>query len=88
MGVLGAGICHKISTLNEEPMQFYPSILYGYGCYGFIIPIIWAILALSIWCREDASDTIKALVFWIGVLVLVVLAFLVVIIDGRGIFLS
>jgi uncharacterized membrane protein len=87
-GVLGAGICHKISSLTERPMPVLPSVLYSYGAFGFIIPIVWVILALIICSREDASDTTKALIFWLGVLMVVALASLVLIVDGRGLMLQ
>jgi hypothetical protein len=86
-GILGAGICHKIHSITEQPMPHPASALYEHGVYGFFIPILWAGLTLSICSRDHVSDAAKALTFWSGVILLIALAIFVVLIDGRSILL-
>ena len=83
-GILGAGLSHKISLITGRPMPFLSQILYSYGIFGFIIPIVWGTTTLIVRHRNEISDITKELLFWLGVLLLIALAVFVVVVDVRG----
>lgn len=70
-GVLAAGVCHKIWSANNTPVPSLVAMLCSYGVAGFCIPLAWGIGAVVILLRKDASEDVKDLIFWLGVLVLV-----------------
>jgi len=73
-GVLAAGICHKFFTGDNLPIPAPALLLYAHGFIGFIIPLAWSIVTVILFLRPDVSDDVRTLMFWAGVLVLVVMA--------------
>ena len=80
-GVLAAGLVFKAWTAMNAPLPLPAAILVNYGVLGFAIPLVWIFLALLLRGRPEVSDDLKNLVFWLGVLVLLVLGFFVVYAD-------
>jgi hypothetical protein len=80
-GILAAGICHKIWSGNNWAMPGPAAVLYTYGLAGFFIPICWGSGAVVLQLRANVSDDIKALAFWLGVLVVILLAIFIIYAD-------
>jgi hypothetical protein len=72
-GVLAAGICHRIWMSRDWPVPPLIALLYNHGVMGLIIPLAWITGAATLHTRFGASDDVRALMFWLGVLVLVAL---------------
>jgi hypothetical protein len=80
-GVLAAGLWHKAWLDPYLSMPFPAAMLYSYGIVGFSIPLTWSILTLVLLRRPEVLDETKDLMFWLGVLMLVVLVVFVVYAD-------
>lgn len=80
-GTLGAGVCHKLAFLWEEPMPGWAALFYSYGVLGFIIPLAWGTFALIVERQTKLTDDFKDTVFLSGILILVLLIFLVIYAD-------
>jgi hypothetical protein len=80
-GVLGAGICHKVFSSDNVAMPLPAAMLYSHGLMGFFIPMIWGVVAVVLQLRATVSDDIKSLIFWLGVLTLILIAIFVVYAD-------
>lgn len=72
-GVLAAGICHRMSVSNNTAMPFLALALYSYGVVGLLIPLAWVTGAVVLQLRANFSDSIKVLMFWLGILLLIAL---------------
>lgn len=72
-GVLAAGICHKVFTADNLPVPLPALLLYAHGFMGFLIPMAWSIVTVMLFLRPNVSDDVRTLMFWLGVLVLVVM---------------
>ena len=77
-GVLASGLWHKVSTSDGLFIPYPVVFLYSYGTYGFAIPLVWISFAMLLHNRQEVSDDIKSLVFWLGVFVLIALGVFVV----------
>jgi hypothetical protein len=73
-GVLGAGVFHKECSLTGMAMPSLVALLYGYGFMGLCVPLAWSVGAVVLQLRPDVSDD-RTLMFWLGVLTFVALAF-------------
>ena len=73
-GVLAAGIWHKIWLSGGIKMPAPAALLYHYGEFGFAIPVVWAAFSLILMRRPEVADQTKALAFWFGVLLLLMVA--------------
>jgi hypothetical protein len=80
-GMLAAGICHKVFTINNQTMPFPVTLLYNCGLMGFSIPLTWGTVAVVLQLRATVPDGIKALIFWLGVLMLIVMGVFIVYAD-------
>jgi len=80
-GVLAAGLCHRLWTVNGMPMPLPAAILYNYGVLWFAIPLGWSVIALVLRDRPGISDDVKSLVFLIGVLLVLLLGLFVIYAD-------
>jgi len=81
-GVLAAGICHKVWTANGVAMPTPAAMLYWHGVTGLLIPVGWGAGAVMLYLRTNVSEEIKTLMFWAGVLTLVLLAAFVIYADA------
>lgn len=72
-GVLAAGICHRVWTSRDWPLPPLVTLFYNHGIAGLIIPMAWVTGAAALHTRSGVSDDVRALMFWLGVLVLVAL---------------
>jgi len=70
-GVLAAGICHKMWLSSGMAMPLPVAMLYRHGAMGLCVPLVWGAGTVMLQLRARVSDDIKALVFWLGVLVLI-----------------
>jgi hypothetical protein len=80
-GVLAAGICHKVWTANNMTMPGPAAMLYWHGVMGFLVPVGWGLATVMVHLRANISEEIKTLMFWAGVLTLVLLAAFVIYAD-------
>lgn len=80
-GILAAGLVFKAWTHMNAPLPLPAAILVNYGVLGFIIPMIWSIVALWLQNRSEISDDLKNVFFWFGVLILLALGFFVLYAD-------
>ena len=89
-GVLAAGVCHRMSASSNTAMPFLALALYGYGIVGLLIPLAWVTGAVVLQLRANISDSVKVLMFWLGILLLISLAIFVFCADVppllRGLF--
>lgn len=72
-GVLAAGICHRVWVSRDWPPPPLIALLYYHGVAGMLIPLAWITGAAMLHTRSGVSDDVRTLMFWVGVLVLVVL---------------
>jgi hypothetical protein len=72
-GVLAAGLCHRLFATQNLPLPAPATMLYANGVLGFLIPVIWSILAVGLQLKASVSDDIRTLMFWLGVFVLITL---------------
>ena len=75
VGVLAAGLCHRVWMSRDWPPPPLIALLYNHGIAGLVIPLAWIIGAATLHTRPGVSDDVRALMFWMGVLVLVALIF-------------
>ena len=75
VGILAAGICHKVFTDHNAAM------LYWHGVVGLLIPTIWGMGTVVLHLRTTVSDGIKTLAFWLGVLILILMVAFVLYAD-------
>jgi hypothetical protein len=80
-GVLAAGVCHRLFASQNMPLPMGVTLLYANGVLGFLIPLAWSILTVVLQLRADVSDDLRALMFWFGVFVLLVLVVLCLFVD-------
>jgi hypothetical protein len=80
-GMLAAAICHKVFTSNNMAMPLPAAMLYSYGLIGFFIPVVWGPVAVVLQLRTTVSDGIKSLLFWLGVLMLIMMTVFIVYAD-------
>jgi hypothetical protein len=78
VGVLAAGLCHRVYTSNGMEVPGPVAALYNFGVIGLLIPLAWVTGAVSLQLRATVSDNAKVLVFWTGILILVVLVVFVI----------
>lgn len=78
VGVLAAGIVHKLWRSTGMSPPWPVTLLVNYGVLAFTIPLTWITFALVLRSRPEVSDGDKALAFWLGILVLIALAVCVV----------
>jgi hypothetical protein len=81
-GVLAAGVCHRVWTSRDWPLPALVGLLYHFGFMGLLIPLAWAAGAAVLQTRAGVSEDVRVLMFWLGVLVLVVLVVFVAYADG------
>jgi hypothetical protein len=81
VGVLAAGICHKVFTDHNAAMPLPAAMLYWHGVIGLLIPSAWGIGTVALHLRTNVSDDIKTLAFWVGVLLLLVIVIFVLYAD-------
>ncbi len=73
VGVLAAGICHKVFLDHNVAMPSPAAVLYWHGVIGLLIPVTWGMGTVVLHLRTSASDGIKTLAFWLGVLILILM---------------
>ena len=74
VGVLAAGICHRVFTdHNNTAMPLPAALLYWHGVIGLLIPVAWGVGTIVLHLRADVSDGIKTLAFWLGVFILILI---------------
>lgn len=78
VGVLAAGLCHRVYTSNGMEVPGPVAALYNFGVIGLLIPLAWVTGAAALHLRATVSDNSKVLVFWAGILILVVLVVFVI----------
>ncbi|HUA66270.1 MAG TPA: hypothetical protein VME24_10505 [Alphaproteobacteria bacterium] len=71
--VLAAGICHRVWMSGNLPVPRLIALLCHFGFAGLLIPLVWITGAAMLHTRPGVSDDARALMFWLGVLVLVAL---------------
>jgi hypothetical protein len=71
--VLAAGICHRVWTTSNVPVPPLIALLYDHGIGWLMIPMVWITGAAILHSRPGASDDVRTLMFWLGVLVLIAL---------------
>jgi hypothetical protein len=76
-GVLTAGVCHKMAVSNGTTMPFLTLMLYQFSVTGLLIPLAWVTGTVVIQLRANVGDGIKLLMFWLGILLLIVLTIFV-----------
>lgn len=81
VGVLAAGICHKVFTDHTVAMPAPAAMLYWHGVVGLLIPATWGIGTVVLHLRTNVSDGIKTLAFWFGILILIVMTIFVLYAD-------
>jgi hypothetical protein len=81
VGVLAAGICHKVFTDHNAEMPGPAAALYWHGVVGLLIPATWGIGTVVLHLRANVGDGIKTLAFWLGILILIVIAVFVLYAD-------
>jgi hypothetical protein len=81
-GVLAAGVCHRMSVGDHTTMPFLALALYSYGVLGLLIPLAWVTGAVVLQLRANISDSVKVLMFWLGILLLISLAIFVFCVDA------
>ena len=81
VGVLAAGICHKVFTNHEVAMPPPAAALYWHGVVGLLIPATWGIGTVVLHLRTNVSDGIKTLAFWFGILILIVMTIFILYAD-------
>jgi len=72
-GVLAAGVCHRVWTGRDWPVPPLVALLYNYGIAGLLIPLAWAAGAVVLQIRAGVSEDVRVLMFWLGVLALIML---------------
>ena len=72
--ILISGIYHKWSLMTEPHgfMPPYQNWWYQHGGFGFGFPIIWCLVSLYLYSRDEVADSTKLVVFWLGVLAVIV----------------
>jgi hypothetical protein len=73
VAVLAAGVCHRVWTSRDWPPPPLIALLCYHGIVGLIIPMSWITGAAMLHTRSGVSDDVRALMFWVGVLVLLAL---------------
>jgi hypothetical protein len=73
VGVLAAGICHKVFLDHNVAMPLPAAMLYWHGVVGLLIPVAWGMGTVVLYLRTTVSDGIKTLAFWLGVLILIMM---------------
>ena len=81
VGVLAAGICHKVFSDRNVAMPWPAAALYWHGVIGLLIPATWGIGTVVLHLRANVGDGIKTLAFWLGVLILIVMTVFVLYAD-------
>ena len=78
IGVLAAGLCHKAQA--DMGVQFPAAymLLLNHPVVFLMIPLVWITTVLSIRSLPEASEDVKNLAFWSGVLLLILLLIFVV----------
>lgn len=73
IGVLATHVSQKI--WSESIFRPFPTVFIGeFGVFCLGLPLVWIITALHIRQQEKFSDDLKGLVFYGGVLLLILLA--------------
>lgn len=78
MGVLATGLCHHLYAGNDMAMPGPVAMLYNYGVMALLIPLAWVTGTVALHLREAVSDDVKALMFWVGIFILIALVVFVV----------
>jgi hypothetical protein len=81
VGVLAAGICHKVFSDHNVAMPSPAALLYWHGVIGLFIPVAWGMGTVVLHLRTNVSDGIKTLAFWLGVLILILITVFVLYAD-------
>jgi hypothetical protein len=71
IGVLAAGLCRKVMALHDLPAPAPAIWLANFGVVMLLLPLAWAAGALVVHLRQGYSEDIRALVFWLGILLLI-----------------
>jgi len=84
IGVLGAGLHHKIAAMGGWQPPLLIRVITDYGFVSLVIPLIWITVAACVH-RMSVSDTAKNMVFLSGaVLVAVIIVFFIITDFGLG----
>jgi hypothetical protein len=81
-GVLAAGICHRVWSSEDMAMPVAVAMVYRHGFVGLLIPVVWGTGTVALYLRANISEEIKTLVFWFGVLILIVSAAFIIYADA------
>jgi hypothetical protein len=73
LGVLGAGAAHKWSTTFNIRLPSSTIFVAEYGFLALVLPVAWVTVALLSMRRDAESENAKPLVFYSGILLLLVL---------------
>ncbi|HEX3626986.1 MAG TPA: hypothetical protein VH280_16370 [Verrucomicrobiae bacterium] len=79
--VLAAGVCHRVWLSRGWVSPILVMLFYNYGVAGLLIPLTWAAGAVALQIRPGVSEDVRILMFWLGVLILIVLVVLAVYAD-------
>jgi magnesium-transporting ATPase (P-type) len=77
VGVLAAGLCYKVWADMEVRLSTAYMLLLNHAVMFLAIPLVWITLVLWIRSRPEASDDVKNLAFWSGVLLIIALVIFV-----------
>jgi len=77
MGVLAAGLCYKAQTDMGVRFPTAYMLLLNHAVMFLAIPLVWITVVLWFRSLPDASDDLKNLAFWSGVLLIIALVIFV-----------
>lgn len=69
--VLAAGILHRVWMSRDWTLPVPAALLYDSGVGALLIPLVWATAAAVLHVRAGVSEDGRALMFWLGILILI-----------------
>ena len=80
IGVLGAGLRYKFSSMGGWQPSFFARLAVDYGFISFILPLVWITVAVLVH-RSEVSDAAKGAVFLSGAGLVMMTVILFLILD-------